>query len=97
MAENKKTKPKKRPDPADREGTTRGAEKSPPTKRAPKTSPRPPSRAEGKASQSQRFKEDREKRESGMAAGGKVKGYADGGTVRGMGAAKRGGKFTRSC
>jgi len=95
MAERKKTKPKKRPDPE--EGTTRGAEKSPPTKLAPKTSPRPPSREEGKASQSQRFKEDREKRESGMAAGGKVKTYAAGGTVRGMGAAKRGGKFTRSC
>jgi hypothetical protein len=30
------------------------------------------------------------------AKGGPVK-YASGGTVRGMGAAKRGGKFTRSC
>ncbi len=87
MAERKKTKPKKRPDPADREGTTRGAEKSPPTKRAVRTSPRPPSRAEGKASQSQRFKREREEREDKMAAGG---------MVRGMGAATRGGKFTRS-
>lgn len=88
MAERKnQTKPKRRPDPANLEGTTRGAEKSPPTSRAPKTSPRPPSRAEGKASQSQRLKNEREKREMGMASGGKV---------RGMGAAKRGGKFTRS-
>lgn len=88
MAERKnKTKPKRRPDPANLEGTTRGAEKSPPSNLAPKTSPRPPSRAEGKAAQAQRFKNERKERESKMAKGGKV---------RGMGAAKRGGKFTRS-
>lgn len=57
------------------------------SKMAPKTSPRPMSRAEGKASQAQRFKNEREERESKMAKGGKV---------RGMGAAKKGGKYTRS-
>ena len=88
MAERKnQTKPKRRPDPANLEGTTRGAEKSPPSKLAPKKSQRPRSREEGKASQSQRLKNDRKRREEGMASGGKV---------RGMGAAKRGGKFTRS-
>ena len=36
-----RTKPRGRPDPADMEGTTRGAERAPASKMAPKTSPRP--------------------------------------------------------
>jgi hypothetical protein len=63
------------------------------SKLAPKTSPRPMSRAEGKASQEQEFRNEREKRESKMAKGGSVKGYAKGGKCRGMGAAKRGGSY----
>jgi len=86
-APKKSPRARRRPEPVEREGTTRGAEKSPPSKLAPKKSQRPRSREEGKASQSQRLKNDRKRREEGMASGGKV---------RGMGAAKRGGKFTRS-
>jgi hypothetical protein len=66
--------------------------KKPESKMAPKTSPRPMSREEGRASQSQRFKNEREERESKMAKGGAVK-MAKGGKCRGMGAAKRGGSY----
>jgi hypothetical protein len=54
------------------------------------------SREAGKATQSQRFKTERADRESEMAAGGKVKTYAKGGKCRGMGAAKRGGRYGKS-
>jgi len=81
MANAGKTRPKKRP----------GKESSPP-----KRSKRPMSREAGKATQSQRFKTERADRESEMAAGGKVKTYAKGGKCRGMGAAKRGGRYGKS-
>ncbi len=70
----------------DREGTTRGAEETKRPKPRPlRTSPRPPSRAEGKAAQSQRFKGERKEREGTPQ-------FADGGKVRGCKPGQMSGK-----
>lgn len=79
-----------------------------PSRMAPKKSPRPKARpnddmqargalrrannaAEMEADDAKMFAPKRK------ACGGKMKKMATGGTVRGMGAAKKGGKFSRSC
>jgi hypothetical protein len=66
--------------------------KKPANELAPRTSPRSPSREEGLATQEQRLRNEREKKESGYAKGGPIK-MAKGGKCRGMGAAKKGGSY----
>ena len=64
--------------------------------RAPKKSPRPMKRPDDLAEGAAVARGNRaSKREAGMKAGGKVKKMAMGGKCRGMGAATRGGNFSR--
>jgi hypothetical protein len=64
--------------------------------RAPKKSPRPTKRPDDLAEGAAIARGDRAaRRDAGMKAGGKVKKMAMGGKCRGMGAATKGGNYSR--